>query len=301
MGQGLNISTNMWRRLLWMLPVMILTILLSGVGLFGWSGQWALLGLVIVTWLPLLNVVVPLVPSEPEPEKPDPRLRALWAFERAARHDLHEPLRKITSFGERLEVKQGDRLDEDGRLYLSRMVDAAERMRVLIDDLQDFSRIVSGPLEEQAVDLGELMQAVLSDLQTSIQSSGAEICWDKLPKVTGDAACFHLCLLNLVGNAVKFHREGEAPRLHISVERDAEGLHLDFTDHGIGFEPRYKDRIFELFERLHGRDAYAGTGVGLALCRTVAERHGGTLDADSRPGEGAKFRLSLPRGREILS
>lgn len=301
MGQGLNISKNMWRRLLWILPVLILTILLSGVGLFGWSGQWALLGLVMVAWLPLLNVFVPLVPPESEKDESDPRLRALWAFEKAARHDLHEPLRKITSFGERLEIKQGDKLDENGRLYLSRMVDAAERMRTLIDDLQDYSSTVSNPLEEQAVDLGELMQAVVSDLQSPIDSSNAEISWGDLPDITADAASLHLCLLNLVSNAVKFHREGEAPKLHVGVERDADGLHLDFTDHGIGFEPRYKDRIFELFERLHGRDAYAGSGVGLALCRTIAERHGGTLDAESEPGEGAKFRLSLPRGREILS
>lgn len=177
MGQGLNISKNMWRRLLWILPVLILTILLSGVGLFGWSGQWALLGLVMVAWLPLLNVFVPLVPPESEKDESDPRLRALWAFEKAARHDLHEPLRKITSFGERLEIKQGDKLDENGRLYLSRMVDAAERMRTLIDDLQDYSSTVSNPLEEQAVDLGELMQAVVSDLQSPIRFEHAEISW----------------------------------------------------------------------------------------------------------------------------
>lgn len=301
MGQGLNISNTLWRRLLWMLPTPILLILLCGVGLWGWSGQWAWLGIVIVTGLPLLNVLVPMVPRTTENNAPDPRLRALRAFETAARHDLHEPLRKITSFGERLEIKQGDKLDENGRLYLSRMVDAAGRMRTLIDDLQDFSRTVSSPLEEQEVDLGELMQAVVSDLQSAIQENDAEIRWDNLPRITGDAACLHLCLLNLAGNAVKFHREGEAPRLYVSVERDADGLHLDFTDHGIGFEPRYKDRIFALFERLHGRDVYAGSGVGLALCRTIAERHGGTLDAESQPGEGAKFRLSLPRGREILS
>ncbi len=304
MGQGLNISDTMRRRLLWLLPALILLILLCGAAMLGRAGPWTWLVIAVVTGsliAALLHRLLPTGAGDKITEPPDPRLRALWAFEKAARHDLHEPLRKITSFGERLEIKQGDKLDENGRLYLSRMVDAAERMRALIDDLQDFSRTVSNPLEEHEVDLGELMQAVVSDLQSPIQTSGAEISWDDLPKITGDAACLHLCLLNLAGNAVKFHREGEAPRLHVGVERDADGLHLDFTDHGIGFEPRYKDRIFELFERLHGRDAYAGSGVGLALCRTIAERHGGTLDAESQPGEGAKFRLSLPRGREILS
>lgn len=304
MGQGLNISDITRRRLLWLLPTLSLLILLCGAAILGWAGPWTWLVIAMVTGLliaALLHRLLPTRPGDRSTEPPDPRISALWAFEKAARHDLHEPLRKIASFGERLEIKHGEKLDANGRLYLSRMVDAAERMRTLIDDLQDYSRTVSSPLDEQAVDLGELMNAVVSDLQTPIQESDAEISWDDMPRIAGDAACLHLCLLNLTGNALKFHRAGEAPRLHVGVHRDAAGLHLDFTDHGIGFEPRYKDRIFELFERLHGRDAYAGSGIGLALCRMIAERHGGTLDAESQPGEGAKFRLSLPPRREILS
>lgn len=293
--------------------LLALGVLFVSLGGFGWPGLLAgLAGLAVLVFalirlLAPAEAVAPVDPEEAASEHTveDPRLTALWAFEKAARHDLHEPLRKIASFGERLEIKYGDQLDETGQHYVSRMVDAASRMRALIDDLLTYSRTLSQDVSLQDVDLDALMQTVADDLAGPAGEAGAEIIWQDLPRVRGDAACLHILLLNLVGNAVKFRREDVAPRVEVraSTDRiDGVDMHvLEVADNGIGFDPRHADRIFELFERLHPRGAFGGGGMGLALCRAIVERHSGRLSASGQPGNGAIFKFTLPRDGENLS
>jgi light-regulated signal transduction histidine kinase (bacteriophytochrome) len=220
--------------------------------------------------------------------------RELNDFASVAAHDLQEPLRKIQAFGDLLFKNLDGQLPGESSGYLKRMLASAGRMQDLIADLLDYSRINSKPVEFQDVDLNTTLKEVLSDLEVALAASKAEIKAGPLPSLQADPIQMRQVFQNLIGNALKFHKPGEAPRLSIEA-RAAEGkLTLSFKDQGIGFDNRHLERIFAIFQRLHGRGAYEGNGVGLAVCRRIAERHGGQMSGSGREGEGAEFWISLP-------
>ncbi|MBU6301409.1 MAG: PAS domain S-box protein [Verrucomicrobia bacterium] len=217
-------------------------------------------------------------------------------FAHVASHDLREPLRKITAFGDRLRKHCEEALDERGRDYLQRMTDASHRMQGLIEDLLAFSRVSMHRLPAGDVDLNEVLDTVLEDLEIGIGETGAVIeRTQSLPLIQADRSQMGQLFQNLVGNALKFHQPGQPPRLVVTATSPTPGrVRLEFRDHGIGFEPRYAERVFGIFQRLHGRNEYEGTGVGLAICRKIVELHHGTITALGEPGVGATFVLDLP-------
>jgi PAS domain S-box-containing protein len=230
----------------------------------------------------------------------------LEQFASVASHDLQEPLRKIQAFGDRLQAKYRESLAEQGRDYLERMLSAAGRMRALINDLLTFSRLTSRGQAFEPVDLAQAAREVVSDLEGRVHQTGGRIEIGALPTVEADPTQMRQLLLNLVGNGLKFHRPGVPPVVKLDAQAAAVDSpvapeqsagpfwQLAVTDNGIGFEETYLDRIFEVFQRLHGRHEYEGTGMGLAICRKIAERHGGSITARSAPGQGATFIVTLP-------
>jgi len=233
--------------------------------------------------------------------------RELEQFAYVASHDLQEPLRKIRTFADRLEMKCGEALDETGSECLNRMQDAAARMQTLINDLLMLSRVTTKGQEFVPVDLTRIAQEVVSDLEVQIEQAGGQVEVGKLPTIQADPLQIRQLLQNLIGNALKFHREDEPPMVKIhgrfvrgrrhrrAGESPAEEkCRIVVEDNGIGFDEKYLDRIFDVFQRLHSRDVYRGTGVGLAICRKIAERHGGTVTAESTLGKGSTFTVVLP-------
>lgn len=229
----------------------------------------------------------------------------LQQFAYIASHDLQEPLRKIQAFSNRLQEKCGESLSSQGRDYIERMHNAAERMQALINDLLVLSQITTKAQPFTLVNLNEVAHEVLSDLEVRIHQTKGCVQVGELPTIEADPLQIHQLLQNLIGNGLKFHRVGEAPVVKVNsqiIEREqqlvvgAVGTVCQITveDNGIGFEEKYLDRIFDVFQRLHGRSEYQGTGMGLAICRKIVERHGGSLTAQSTPGQGAKFIVTLP-------
>ena len=218
-------------------------------------------------------------------------------FASIASHDLQEPLRKVRTFTEQLTVMENEHLSEKGRDYLNRTNKAAERMQRLVEDLLKFSRVSTQGRPFEEVDLSEAMGAVISDLETQITELGAAVHAGPLPTIKADPLQMHQLLLNLVANALKFHREGVRPEVDVEGTIEGEQLRLTVRDNGIGFEPQYAQRIFRVFERLHGKSEYPGTGIGLSLCRKITDRHGGTIVAEGIPGEGCTFTVQLPARR----
>lgn len=216
-------------------------------------------------------------------------------------HDLQEPLRKIQSFGDRLHSKDADKLSEDGKDYLARMLNASARMQKLINDLLSFSRLTSRSQSFSEVDLNKVAVEVMSDLEVAIENSHALIKLEQLPRVNGDPTQMRQLFQNLIGNALKFKKENEDPVIHISarnikvLERNFIGL--EFEDNGIGFDEKYTDKIFGIFQRLDG-SRFEGSGIGLAICKKIASRHNGTISASSRAGEGSVFKVLLPCDHE---
>jgi signal transduction histidine kinase len=239
----------------------------------------------------------------------------LQQFAFVASHDLKEPLRKILSFGNLLSSAYGGSLDEKGQDYIQRMSDAARRMESLMDALLQFSRITSRAVPFQSVSLEGLLHEVLGDLEFRIEQSGARIEIEHLPVIEADPEQMRQLFQNLVQNALKFHKESGpvVVRIHSGAPRKpesekpglprTEGMHqIYIEDNGIGFDEKYADLIFRLFERLHGRKEYEGTGMGLAICKKIVERHNGSITARSTPGKGATFIVALPeRQREPCS
>lgn len=219
----------------------------------------------------------------------------LEQFAYVASHDLQEPLRKVASFCELIEQRYGDQLDERGQQYITFAVDGAKRMQVLINDLLSFSRIGRTSDRFVDVDLAECLDLARLDLARAIDAAGAEVVTTgRLPVVSGDRSLLVGLFQNLVGNAVKFHGE-EPPVVTISVGHDDEGKWLlGVADNGIGIEPRFAERIFIIFQRLHGRGVYSGTGIGLAMCRKIVEFHGGHIWLDTDYTEGTRFYFTLP-------
>ncbi|MGW0804286.1 sensor histidine kinase [Nonomuraea sp. NPDC002799] len=218
----------------------------------------------------------------------------LEQFAYVASHDLQEPLRKVASFTQMLEQRYGPQLDDRARQYIHYAVDGAKRMQLLINDLLDFSRVGRVTGEKSVVDSGAALSRALDNLSATIEDTGATVTRDDLPEVTGNRLQLTQLFQNLIENAVKFRSE-EPPRVHIGVRRDGDLWEFTCSDNGIGVEPKYADRIFLIFQRLHPRDVYPGTGIGLALCRKIVEYHGGQLwlDGDAE-GPGATFRWTLP-------
>ncbi len=224
--------------------------------------------------------------------------RELQDFAFVASHDLQEPLRKIQAFGDRLRRKHGEALGPEGLDYLERMQRAAQRMHVLINDLLTFSRVTSRGQPFVPTDLGQIAREVLSDLEVRVEQTGGRVEIGDLPTLDADPLQMRQLLQNLIGNALKFHRDGEPPVVTVTGSLLADGgppwARIVVADNGIGFDMKYLDRIFTPFQRLHGRAEYEGTGMGLAVCRRIVERHGGALTAESAPGQGARFLITLP-------
>ena len=221
-------------------------------------------------------------------------------------HDLQEPLRKIRTFASRMESSLGDSTDATVINFLHKIMASAERMSILIRDLLNYSRLTKEEKRMMPVNLNEVLNDVLSDLEVMVSQKHAVLKVDDLPVVKGIPLQLNQLFFNLVGNSLKFAKQGVAPVIHIKVNRVEEdkatqlGLkgnyyhEITFSDNGIGFDAKYKEQIFEIFQRLHSREKFAGTGIGLALSKRVVENHQGTITAESEDGKGATFKVYLP-------
>ncbi|QSX00736.1 MEDS domain-containing protein [Haloterrigena alkaliphila] len=221
----------------------------------------------------------------------------LEQFAYAASHDLQEPLRMVTSYLQLLEQRYADAFDEDGEEFLEFAVDGAERMRDMIDGLLEYSRIETRGDPFEPVELDTVLDDVLADLQLQIDETDAEIAAAELPRVTGDASQLRQVFQNLLNNAIQYSGD-EPPRVHVYANRRGREWVISVRDDGIGIDPEDQDRVFTVFDRLHSRDEYEGTGIGLALCQRIVERHGGDIWVDSEPGEGSTFSFTLPAQRD---
>ncbi|MCW8195190.1 histidine kinase [Proteobacteria bacterium 005FR1] len=235
--------------------------------------------------------------------------RELQDFAFIASHDLQEPLRKIRAFGDRLKSKLSPQPRNDSTVdYVNRMQSAAERMSLLITDLLEFSRASTRPAEFDIISLQRVLEEVLDDLSEAIAQKNAEIIADPMPQLEADATQMRQLFQNLLSNAIKFTAEGVRPVIRLKVETfnregDSESgswWRIVLEDNGIGFDQRFAERIFTPFQRLHGRTEYSGSGIGLAVCRRVVERHGGNIRAESSPGVGTKFTVELPATQRKL-
>jgi two-component system, LuxR family, sensor kinase FixL len=227
----------------------------------------------------------------------------LESFASIASHDLQEPLRKIRMMGERLATLCGDELGEQGLDYLGRMIRASDNMHRLIRDLLSFSRVGMRAEGFRKTSLAGPVRDALSTLELLIEESGAEILVGDLPLAEVDESQMRQLFQNLIGNALKFRRESETPRVEIhgtTDEADADPVvRVEVRDNGIGFDEQYHDRIFQIFQRLHGKTEFEGTGIGLAICKKIIDRHDGRIYARSRPGEGATFIVELPLRQKL--
>lgn len=220
--------------------------------------------------------------------------RELERFAYIASHDLQEPLRMVGSFAELLDEEYADRFDEQGASWLQFMVDGARRMQALVRGLLDYSRVGREEAKHEPVDMNALLEDVLVELSEAIEEAGAEVSRDDCPSVLGHRAQLHGLLLNLVSNAVKFRAPDRRPRVHVEC-RTVEGRALiSVEDNGIGIDEQYAERVFEIFQRLHVREEYPGTGIGLAVAKKVVELHGGDLEFRSEPGQWTRFFFTLP-------
>jgi light-regulated signal transduction histidine kinase (bacteriophytochrome) len=211
-----------------------------------------------------------------------------------ASHDMQEPLRMIASYLQLIEQRYVDKLDDDGREFIGFAVDGAKRMQGLINDLLTYSRVGTKARPFEPVSLASVADTALSHLRVAVMESQATIELGALPQVNGDASQLVQLLQNLVGNAIKF-RGAEPPRIQVLAQAGEPGWwHVSVCDNGIGIESAYFERVFVLFQRLHGRSAYPGTGIGLALCKRIVERHGGRIWVESQPGAGSAFHFTLP-------
>lgn len=226
----------------------------------------------------------------------------LEQFAYVASHDLQEPLRKVASFCQLLEKRYGQELDARGKQYIDFAVDGAKRMQVLINDLLTFSRV--GRVQEswKPVDLEWVLDRALGNLTVALDESGASVERpEELPELLGDATALTMLWQNLIGNAVKFRHPDRPPRITVSCVREDGVWHLAVSDNGIGIAPEFADKVFVIFQRLHARDEYEGTGIGLALCRKIVEFHGGRIWLEPEPGEGARIHFTLPVAPEAAT
>ncbi|MBM3130846.1 MAG: HAMP domain-containing protein [Chloroflexi bacterium] len=225
--------------------------------------------------------------------------KELEQFAYIASHDLQEPLRMVASYSQLLEKRYRGKLDQDANEYIGFAVDGVNRMQRLINDLLAYSRISTRGKEFTPVDCHAVVGQVIANLQIAIQETGALVTCDPLPTVRADESQMIQLFQNLIGNAIKFHGT-EPPRVHISARETFEVLEtskvwtFSIRDNGIGIAPQYRERIFVIFQRLHTREEYSGTGIGLAICKKIVERHNGRIWVESEPGKGATFYFTLP-------
>lgn len=237
--------------------------------------------------------------------------RELEDFAFVASHDLQEPLRKIRAFGNRLDSGYKEALDERGQDFLARMLNAAERMSMLISDLLSFSRVSTRGKDFEDVNLNTVISGVLGDLEIAIEETDAHVEKPDLPTIRADKSQIDQLFLNLLSNALKFHKPNVKPTIKISstnpdkadmvdvlLADEYDWIKIIIKDNGIGFEQSFAEKIFAPFQRLHGRSEYKGTGIGLAVCRRIVERHNGQIFAQSSPGEGSTFIILLPTNSE---
>lgn len=208
-------------------------------------------------------------------------------------HDLQEPLRMITSYLTLLQRHYADNLDSDANEFIYYAVDGAQRMRLMIQDLLAYSRVGTQALHIELTDCETVLQEALDNLHASISESNSIVTHDPLPTLTVNPTQIIRLIQNLISNAIKFR--GERPtQIHISARRDPQNWLFSVRDNGIGIEPQYAQRIFEIFQRLHTREQYPGTGIGLAICKRIVERHGGRIWVESQIGQGSTFYFTLP-------
>ncbi len=219
----------------------------------------------------------------------------LEQFAYVVSHDLQEPLRMVASYVQLIEERYKDQLDSSAREFIAYAVDGATRMKRMITDLLAYSRVGKNGKEIVAVDCQAALGQACADLRASITEAAAEISHGLLPTVLADAAQFAHLFQNLIGNAIKF-RSQAPPRIHVSAERNGQEWVFSVRDNGIGLDPQFADRIFLVFQRLHAREEYPGTGIGLAIARKIVEHRGGRIWVESEPGKGATFRFSVPVG-----
>ena len=218
----------------------------------------------------------------------------LEQFAYVASHDLQEPLRMVSSYTQLITKRYGDKLNDEAKEFMHYVVDGAARMKQLIEDLLAYSRVGTKGKEFKPMQMEAAVRRAITNLRSAIEESSAAVTWDPLPTVVGDEAQLGQLYQNLFGNALKFRGPG-VPRIHVSAaERDAD-WQFTIADNGIGIEPQYFERIFMLFQRLHTMGDYPGTGIGLAICKKVVERHGGRIWVSSTPGEGSQFHFTLPK------
>jgi len=216
----------------------------------------------------------------------------LEQFAYVASHDLQEPLRMVTSYCDLLQRRYKGRLDADADDFISFAVDGATRMQGLVRDLLAYSRVSIGDQQAEAIDCTAVLSRVLTDLKGTISANKARITHDPLPAIRADRTQLEHLFQNLIGNAIKFHGE-KAPEVHIGAESENGHWRFSVADNGIGIDQQYSDKAFAVFQRLHGRGEYAGTGVGLAICKKIVERHGGQIWFESEPGKGSTFYFTL--------
>jgi PAS domain S-box-containing protein len=221
----------------------------------------------------------------------------LERFAYVASHDLQEPLRMVTSYLQLLERRYKDRLDGDALEFIAYAVDGSNRMKTLINDLLAYSRMGTRGKEFAPTDCEGVLARVLKNLEVAIAETKASITHDPLPQVLGDDVQLESLLQNLIGNSLKF-RGKQKPKIHIGAEQDGDRWVFSVRDNGIGIDPQYFERIFIIFQRLHNREEYSGTGIGLAISKRIVERHGGRIRLESKPGEGSTFRFTLRAAQE---
>jgi len=218
----------------------------------------------------------------------------LEQFAHVASHDLQEPLRMVQSFCDLLRLQYGDKLDEDAQTYIGFAVDGAERMSRLVNDLLAYSRVSTQGRPLTPTDANLACQQAIENLKVAIAENDARVDYEALPTVIGDHIQLVQLFQNLIGNAIKY-RSSEPPQVRISAESNREESAFCVADNGIGIEPKYHDKVFVIFQRLHGRDERSGMGLGLALCKKIVQRHGGRIWLDSQDGEGSRFHFTLKK------
>jgi PAS domain S-box-containing protein len=218
----------------------------------------------------------------------------LEQFAYVASHDLQEPLRMVSSYTQLLGRRYGERLDADAKEFMAYIVDGAMRMKQLIEDLLAYSRVGTKSKDFRPVEVEKPLRRAIANLRAAIEESGASVTYDPLPTLPADEVQLAQLFQNLMGNALKF-RSQSVPRIHIGVQEKEDSFEFAVRDNGIGIEPQYFERIFMVFQRLHNKGEYPGTGIGLAICKKVVERHGGHIRVESRPGEGSAFIFTLPK------
>ena len=269
--------------------------------------------LLTMVWIAVLFLIKQLQTQIEERERAEAKIQAyavkleesnqeLDAFAHTASHDLQEPLRKINAYSDLLEEEYGHLVDEEGKQYIHSMQGAATRMQKLITAILRYSRITTKGKPFSPVDLNLIMQEVIDDLHVRIKETEGKIEYKGLPTIDADPVQIRQLLFNLVGNSLKYCKDNVAPVVKVRAKVESSGsgstkwsqCHLTVEDNGIGFDQKYSEKIFVIFQRLHGRSEYEGMGIGLALCFKIAKRHSGTILATGRPGAGAKFEVILP-------